>query len=116
MSQQMKTVSPESLWCASRSACLKMAWRKMPRSRSSTLEALTITSDEGKAVNEKTEKRIQAIGTEMDKLRKDIEDKEERLRTQDRVDERHAQGAAAKRNRRATRSNSSGRIRTIKKK
>ena len=49
------------------------------------IEVLTYTSDDGKAANDKLEKRFQAISAEMDKARKDIEEKETRLRTQDRL-------------------------------
>src|SRR4026209_863898 len=49
------------------------------------LDELTYTSDDGKAVSDKLEKRFQAISVEMDKARKDIEEKETRLRTQDRL-------------------------------
>jgi Skp family chaperone for outer membrane proteins len=48
-------------------------------------QALTFMSDEGKIAGEKIEKRIQAMTAEMEKGRKDIEDKEKRLRDQDRV-------------------------------
>lgn len=49
------------------------------------VQALTLASDEGKAVSEKLDKRIQAISAEMDKARKDIEAKENDLRTRDRL-------------------------------
>jgi len=49
------------------------------------IQALTLTSDEGKAVNDKLEKRFQAMSAEMEKARKDIDDKETRLRNQDRL-------------------------------
>ena len=49
------------------------------------IEVLTYTSDDGKAVNSQLEKKFQAISLEMDKARKDIEEKETRLRTQDRL-------------------------------
>jgi Skp family chaperone for outer membrane proteins len=42
------------------------------------VQALTLASDEGKSVNDKLDKRIQAITAEMDKARKDIEAKEKR--------------------------------------
>jgi outer membrane protein len=48
-------------------------------------EAVTFMSDEGKAANEKIEKRVQAMSAEMDKMRKSIEEKETNLRTQDRL-------------------------------
>ena len=48
-------------------------------------QALTLLSDEGKVANDKLQKRFQTISVEMDKARKDIETKEDRLRTQDRV-------------------------------
>src|SRR6185436_2119242 len=48
-------------------------------------QALTLASDEGKSVNDKLDKRIQAITAEMDKARKDIEAKENDLKTRDRV-------------------------------
>ena len=49
------------------------------------VQALTLASDEGKSVNDKLDKRIQAITAEMDKARKDIEAKENDLKTRDRV-------------------------------
>jgi Skp family chaperone for outer membrane proteins len=49
------------------------------------IEALTLTSDEGKAVNAKLKTRYDEIIGVMSKLQKDIEDKETRLKTQDRV-------------------------------
>src|SRR5262245_24531367 len=48
-------------------------------------QALTFMSDEGKIAGEKIEKRIQAMTAEMEKARKDIDDKEKRLRDQDRL-------------------------------
>jgi outer membrane protein len=85
MSQQMKTsILTFALVCIT--FCLpKNGQAQDARIAVVDTQALTIASDEGKAVNEKIEKRIQAMGTEMEKLRKDIESKEERLRTQDRV-------------------------------
>ena len=85
MSQQMKTsVLTLALLCIT--FCLPQNGQAQDaRIAVVDTQALTIASDEGKAVNEKIEKRIQAMGTEMEKLRKDIEGKEERLRTQDRV-------------------------------
>jgi outer membrane protein len=49
------------------------------------IELVTYTSDDGKAMNEKLDKRFQVISAEMDKERKSIEEKETRLRTQDRL-------------------------------
>jgi len=49
------------------------------------VQALTLASDEGKAVNEKWEKRFQALSAEMDKARKDIETKETDLKTRERL-------------------------------
>jgi len=49
------------------------------------IEALTLTSDEGKGVNDKLKKKYDEIVALMGKLQKDIEDKETRLKTQDRV-------------------------------
>jgi Skp family chaperone for outer membrane proteins len=85
MSQQMKTsVLTLALLCIT--FCLPQNGQAQDaRIAVVDTQALTIASDEGKAVNEKIEKRIQAMGAEMEKLRKDIDGKEERLRTQDRV-------------------------------
>jgi len=85
MSQQMKTsVLTLALLCIT--FCLPQNGQAQDAKIAVVdTQALTIASDEGKAVNEKIEKRIQAMGTEMEKLRKDIDGKEERLRTQDRV-------------------------------
>lgn len=47
--------------------------------------ALTLMSDEGKVAGEKLQKRLDVIRAEMDKLRKEIEDKENTLRTRDRL-------------------------------
>jgi len=49
------------------------------------VQALTLASDEGKAAGDKLDKRIQAITAEVDKVRKDIENKETDLRTRERV-------------------------------
>lgn len=49
------------------------------------VQALTLASDEGKTVNEKWEKRFQVLSGEMEKTRKDIEAKENDLRTRDRL-------------------------------
>ena len=49
------------------------------------IETMTLTSDEGKAVNDKLKKKYDEIVAIMGKLQKDIEDKETRLKTQDRV-------------------------------
>jgi Skp family chaperone for outer membrane proteins len=48
-------------------------------------EAVTVMSDEGKVANEKIEKRVQAMTADMDKMRKDIEAKENDLRTRERL-------------------------------
>jgi Skp family chaperone for outer membrane proteins len=48
-------------------------------------QELTLMSDEGKVANEKLQKRFLVIQAEMDKLRKDIEAKEEGLRTRERL-------------------------------
>lgn len=48
-------------------------------------EAITVMSDEGKVANEKIEKRVQVMTAEMDKIRKDIESKENDLRTRERL-------------------------------
>lgn len=60
------------------------------------IEQLTLTSDEGKAVNDKLKKKYDEIVGIMSKLQKDIEDKETRLRTQDRVMAAPAKAALAK--------------------
>jgi outer membrane protein len=85
MSQQMKTsVLTIALMCIT--FCLPQnGMAQDAKIAVVDTQALTVGSDEGKAVNDKIEKRIQAMGTEMEKLKKDIEGKEERLRTQDRV-------------------------------
>ena len=49
------------------------------------VQALTLASDEGKAVSDKLDKRIQVISADMDKTRKDIEAKENDLKTRDRL-------------------------------
>ena len=49
------------------------------------IEALTLTSAEGKAANQKLKNRYDEIVGVMTKLQKEIEDKETRLKTQDRV-------------------------------
>jgi outer membrane protein len=56
------------------------------------VQALTLASDEGRAANEKLDKRVQALTAEMDKARKDIDEKETRLRTQDRLMSAAAKG------------------------
>ena len=48
-------------------------------------QELTLASEEGKIVGEKLQKRLDVIRGEMDKLRKDIEDKENNLRTRERL-------------------------------
>jgi len=49
------------------------------------VETVTLACDEGKLAAEKFKKRLDEVTATMDKARKDIEDKENRLRTQDRV-------------------------------
>ena len=46
---------------------------------------LTLMSDEGKIASDKLQKRLDVIRTEMDKLRKDIEDKDSNLRARERL-------------------------------
>jgi len=46
---------------------------------------LTLMSDEGKIAGDKLQKRLDVIRTEMDKLRKDIEDKDNNLRARERL-------------------------------
>jgi len=60
------------------------------------IETLTLASDEGKAVNDKVKKKYDDIVTVMSKLQKDIEDKETKLKTQDRVMSAAAKSALAK--------------------
>jgi len=60
------------------------------------VEALTLTSDEGKAVNEKLKKKYDEIVAIMSKLQKTIEDKESDLKTKDRVMSTTAKAALAK--------------------
>jgi outer membrane protein len=57
---------------------------------------LTLMSDEGKIAGEKLQKRLDVIRTEMDKLRKDIEDKDNKLRTSDRLLSSAAKATLAK--------------------
>jgi Skp family chaperone for outer membrane proteins len=59
-------------------------------------QELTLTSDEGKVVNDKLQKRLDVIRVEMDKLRKDIGDKETNLQTRDRLLSSAAKAAAAR--------------------
>src|SRR5215510_13636777 len=49
------------------------------------VQALTLASDEGKTVMEKWEKRFQTISAEMEKTRKEIDGKENDLRTRERL-------------------------------
>ena len=49
------------------------------------IQALTLNSDEGKAVNDKLKKKYDDIVTIMSKLQKTIEDKENQLKVQDRI-------------------------------
>ena len=60
------------------------------------IEALTLTSDEGKAVNEKLKKKYDDIVAIMGKLQQSIEKKENDLKTQDRVMSATAKAALAK--------------------
>jgi outer membrane protein len=48
-------------------------------------QELTLTSDEGKVVGDKLQKRFEAIKGELDKVRKEIDDKENNLRTRERL-------------------------------
>jgi len=57
---------------------------------------LTLMSDEGKIAGDKLQKRLDVIRTEMDKLRKDIEDKDNNLRTRERLLSAQAKAALAK--------------------
>ena len=49
------------------------------------VETLTLASDEGKVAGEKFKKKLDEVTGIMEKARKDIEDKETRLKTQDRI-------------------------------
>lgn len=60
------------------------------------IQALTLMSDEGKAIGEKLEKRYQEISAELQKEQKTIEEKETRLRTQDRLMSATAKAQLAK--------------------
>ena len=60
------------------------------------VQALTLASDEGKALGDKLEKRYQEISKELQTAQKDIEDKETRLRTQDRLMSATAKAQLAK--------------------
>jgi Skp family chaperone for outer membrane proteins len=57
---------------------------------------LTLMSEEGKIAGDKLQKRLDVIRTEMDKLRKDIEDKDNNLRTRERLLSAQAKAALAK--------------------
>lgn len=57
---------------------------------------LTLMSDEGKVAGDKLQKRLDVIRTEMDKLRKDIEDKDNSLRTRERLLSAQAKATLAK--------------------
>jgi outer membrane protein len=60
------------------------------------IETLTLTSDEGKAANEKLKKRYDEIVGIMSKLQKDIETKEDNLKKQDRIMSAAAKASLAK--------------------
>ena len=60
------------------------------------IQTLTLMSDAGKAANDQLEKRFQAISAEMEKARKDIEDKETSLRTRERLMSAAAKASATK--------------------
>jgi Skp family chaperone for outer membrane proteins len=60
------------------------------------VQALTLMSDEGKALGERLEKRYQEISAELQKEQKTIEEKETRLRTQDRLMSATAKAQLAK--------------------
>jgi outer membrane protein len=60
------------------------------------VQALTLASDEGKAIGDRLEKRYQEISAELQKTQKDIEDKEKRLQTQDRLMSAAAKAQLAK--------------------
>jgi len=57
---------------------------------------LTLMSDEGKIAGDKLQKRLDVIRTEMDKLRKDIEDKDNNLRTRERLLSAQAKASLSK--------------------
>jgi Skp family chaperone for outer membrane proteins len=57
---------------------------------------LTLMSEEGKVAGDKLQKRLDVIRTEMDKLRKDIEDKDNTLRTRDRLLSSQAKASLSK--------------------
>jgi len=60
------------------------------------VQALTLGSDEGKALGDRLEKRYQEISAELQKAQKDIEEKEKRLQTQDRLMSATAKAQLAK--------------------
>jgi Skp family chaperone for outer membrane proteins len=57
---------------------------------------LTLMSDEGKIAGDKLQKRLDVIRTEMDKLRKEIEEKDNNLRTRERLLSAQAKATLAK--------------------
>jgi Skp family chaperone for outer membrane proteins len=85
MSQQLKTAALSvALLCIA--FCLPLSGMAQDAKIAVVdTQALTLASDEGKIAGEKIEKRIAVMTAEMDKARKDIEDKQTRLRTQDRL-------------------------------
>jgi outer membrane protein len=60
------------------------------------VQALTLMCDEGKAIGERLEKRYQEISAELQKEQKALEEKETRLRTQDRLMSATAKAQLAK--------------------
>ena len=83
MSQQLKTALLIVALCG---ICLpKLSVAQDAKIAVVDVQALTLASDEGKAIGDKLDKRVQALTAEMDKARKDIEAKENDLKTRDRV-------------------------------
>jgi outer membrane protein len=83
MSQQLKTALLIGALCG---ICLpKLSIAQDAKIAVVDVQALTLASDEGKTIGEKLDKRVQALTAEMDKARKDIDAKENDLKTRDRV-------------------------------
>jgi outer membrane protein len=84
MSQQLKTALMTAAFAVS-SLLPRVALAQDAKIALVDMQSLVRTSDEGKDINAKIEKRFQTISGEMEKLRKEIEDKESNLRQLERT-------------------------------
>lgn len=96
MTQQLKTAALTIILASSAAWLPQKAMAQDAKIAVVDVQTLTLMSDEGKVIADRLEKRYQEISNEMQKAQKDIEDKDNRLRTQDRLMSATAKAQLAK--------------------